>query len=372
MFVNCYNKEFIGMVRKSICYTALFVLFMQHVQSQGTNIPLATITHSPYSLAGQLITINKTFEKLSIPATEVEVIDNRYDNSKQGFYPIYKSAPKIITFDQPLSLWLQGQLDQMLQLQPDSSTRKLVLVVQKFWFGNTTVQKFTPFKQNLEVSLYFKVELFSTSKDVYYPLKRIDRNFTKTFNDQDGYRQLIDSFFETLQKELREIDYAAKEKTQQALTHDRVTGYLQNKVDRMMLAKRIKRGVYETFNDFINQKIMGDSVELVTYHDYSGRQTVACHVGVYLKNFLQPCNKCWGYFDGRFLFINVGEGFFIKLTPWYNQFVLADLQQIVYAKKKKPFISEIQISTSAYDVIKDFAKAYHLFFQLDYDDGRIY
>jgi hypothetical protein len=344
---------------------------MQQMQAQGTTT-LTVITPSPYTLGGQMITIHKKFaEKIRTPVGEVEVIDNRYDNSKQGFYPIYKSAPKIITFDQPLSLWLHTYLDHMLELQPDSA-RKLVFVIQKFWFSNITEQKFTPFKQNLAVSLFFKVELFSSIQNVYYPLKRIDRNFTTTFNDHDGYRQLVDSFFETLQKEIGEIDYAAKEKTQSALSQDRVASYLQNKLDRLMSAKRIKPGVYETFNDFINQKIMGDSVELVSYADYYGRQTVACHVGVYVRNSLQPCNKCWGYFDGRFLFINAGDGFFIKLTPWYNQFVLADLQQIAYAKKKKPFINEVQISTSSYDIIKDFAKAYHLFFQLDYDDGKIY
>ena len=337
-----------------------------------TTTSLVVITPSPYMLGGQLITTDKKFsEKIKLPAGAIEVIDNRYDNSKQGFFPVYKGAPKQIKFDQPLTLWLYSQLDQMLELEKDSA-RKLIFVIQRFWFSNTMMQKFTPFKQNLEVSLYFKVELFSSLNDVYYPIKRIEKNFTTTFDEQNSYKRLIDSFFEALEKNLPETDYASKETQQHALSQDRVANYLQTKIDRLLLAKKIRRGVYETFNDFINQKIMGDSVELVNYADYNGKQTVACHVGVYVKNSLQPCNKCWGYYDGRFLFLNAGDGFFIKLTPWYNQFVLADLQQIVYAKKKKPFISEIQISTSSYDIIKDYAKAYHLFFQLDYDDGKIY
>jgi len=337
-----------------------------------TTTSLVVITPSPYMLGGQLITTDKKFsEKIKLPAGAIEVIDNRYDNSKQGFFPVYKGAPKQIKFDQPLTLWLYSQLDQMLELEKDSA-RKLIFVIQRFWFSNTMMQKFTPFKQNLEVSLYFKVELFSSLNDVYYPIKRIEKNFTTTFDEQNSYKRLIDSFFEALEKNLPETDYASKETQQHALSQDRVANYLQTKIDRLLLAKKIRRGVYETFNDFINQKIMGDSVELVNYADYNGKQTVACHVGVYVRNSLQPCNKCWGYYDGRFLFLNAGDGFFIKLTPWYNQFVLADLQQIVYAKKKKPFISEIQISTSSYDIIKDYAKAYHLFFQLDYDDGKIY
>jgi hypothetical protein len=355
-----------------ICYTILFVLFIVQIQGQLNTTTLTVITPSPYTLRGQLIMPEKYFtQRIKIPAAEFEVIDNRYDNSKQGFYPMYKSPPKVITFNQPLSLWMNAELNQMLETQPDS-LRKLVFVVQKFWFNSTTLQKFSPFKQNMEVSLFIKLEIFSAIKDNYYPLKRIEKTFTTVFNEQDCYKQLVDSFFVILQKDLQETDYAIKETQQHALTQDRVATYLQNKIDRLAMVKNIKPGVYETFNDFINQKIMGDSVELVSYSDYYGKQTVACHVGVYVRNTLQPCNKCWGYYDGRFLFINAGEGFFIKLTPWYNQFVLADLQQIVYAKKKKPFISEVQISTSSYDVIKDYAKAYHLFFQLDYDDGKIY
>jgi len=355
---------------KTVCYIFFFLCAWLSIEAQRN---LAVFTPSPYGLTDQLIIVEKKNPgKINIPAKEIEIIDNRFDNSKQGFYPVYKSSPKLIVFEQNLTDWFHSYLGDPVNAAQQDSARKLVFVIQRFWFSYSAEQRFTPFKQHLETSLYYKVEIFSQAAGYYFPLKRTEGVFKTTFNDQNTYSTLVDSFFTVLTKDIQQTDYATKEAQKNALTREQVTNYLQKKIDRLSLIKRLKRGVYESYDDFLQQKILGDSVELVKYKDYFERQIVACHIGVYVKNFLQSCNKCWGYFDGRYLFLNVGDGFFVKLTPWYDQFIFADLQQVAYAKKKKPFVSEVQIANSSYDIIKDFAKAYHLFFQLDYADGKLY
>jgi hypothetical protein len=334
---------------------------------------LAVFTPSPYGLADQLILIEqKNPGKINLPAKEIEIVDNRFDNSKQGFYPVYKTAPKLIVFEQNLADWFHSYLAGIVNLNQPDTGRKLLFVIQRFWFSNSAEQKFTPFKQHLETSLLYKVEIFSHVGDSYFPLRRTEGIFKTGFTEHITYTTLVDSFFTVLLKDLQQIDYSAKETQKNSLAQQQVTNYVKKKSERLDIIRNLKRGVYESYSDFVQQKILGDSVELIKYNDYFERQIVACHIGVYVKNFLQSCNKCWGYFDGRYLFFNVGDGFFIKLTPWYDQFILADLQQVAYAKKKKPFVSEVEIANTSYDIIKDFAKAYHLFFQLDYADGKLY
>ena len=73
---------------KTVCYIFFFFCSFLSAHAQRS---LAVFTPSPYGLTEQLvITEEKKAEKINIPAKEIEVVDNRYDNSKQGFYPVYK------------------------------------------------------------------------------------------------------------------------------------------------------------------------------------------------------------------------------------------------------------------------------------------
>jgi len=352
-------------------FIILFIIlfFYESLPGQRT---LAVFTPSPYSLHDELIlTGNQASERINMPVSSIEVIDNRYDTSKQGFFPVYKNPPRQITFIDHLSVWMLSQLKDIINTEKNSE-RKLVIIIQRFWFNNSAIQKYSPFKQHLETTLYYKLELFSVLNDHYFPLKRTEGMFTTAFNDQVTYKPLVDSMMKMLRKDISAINYTVKEDAKNALSNEQLISYIHKKTEKVNLKRPLVKGVYESFNDFLQQKIIGDSVDLIRYTDYFDRQMVACQIGVYIQNSLQPCNRYWGYYDGKYLFVNTGNGLFIKLTPWFNQFILADLQQIAFSRKRKTFVTEATISTSSYNTIKDFAKAYHLFFQLDYDDGKLY
>lgn len=333
---------------------------------------MVVLTYNPYSLNDQFIAANTSFtDKLTIPFNNIQVIDNRYDTTKQGFFPVYKSAPRAIRFNRTLSTWMLDQMNTSTQTSSEQE-RNLIVVIQKFWFNTFTDQRFTPFKQQLKTSLYYKIELFSQKGNSFFALKRNEGVITKSFDETETYSPLVDSVFKKIREDLASMNYQTKEDAKNTIALQDFTGYLFKKAEKAPVQKRIKPGVYVSYNDFVEQRTIGDSVDIVQYKDYFGRQTVACHLGVYVRNFLQSCNKYWGYYDGRYLYVNTGKGLFVRLMPWYNQFVLADLQQLVFTKKRKSFIDEAYISTSEYRIVKDFAKAYHLFFQLDYDDGKLY
>jgi hypothetical protein len=331
------------------------------------------MTPSPYSLSDQLVFFSShKFGKINIPVKSVEVIDNRYDTTKHGFFPVYKNSPRLVKFSDRLSEWMLTELNDLIPAEHPRADRKLSVVIQRFWFNNSADQRFTPFKQQLQTSLYYKLELFSSINETYYPLKRFEGVFTNYFNDQDTYKSLTDSLMKILHRDVAAINFASKETEKNAIGKEQFVTYLDKKRQRINLHRPLTRGIFASYDDFLQQKPLGDSVDVIEYKDYFERQIVACQLGIYIKGFLQPCNKYWGYYDGKFLFVNSGNGLFIKLTPWYNQFILADLQQIAFSKKRKTFVTDAAISTSSYHIIKDFAKAYHLFYQLDYDDGKLY
>jgi hypothetical protein len=138
------------------------------------------------------------------------------------------------------------------------------------------------------------------------------------------------------------------------------------------IPRRYEYGVYPTFQDFLQQKPIIDSIDIIPYRDYYDREIVAAHLGIIKNGLTEPCSKYWGYFDGRYLFYNTGNGYFVRMFPVDGQFVFADLQQVALNTKKKSITSEILIGKTTYDIIKDYGKAYHLFFQLNYEDGKLY
>ena len=89
-------------------YIFFFLSCFISMQAQRS---LVVFTPSPYGLTDQLVIVEKRITgKINVAAKEIEVIDNRYDDSKQGFYPVYKSAPKLIVFEQNLGDWFHSHL----------------------------------------------------------------------------------------------------------------------------------------------------------------------------------------------------------------------------------------------------------------------
>lgn len=332
---------------------------------------MIVITPSPYSLQDELVLVNgRSSAKLTLAVDEIEVIDNRYDTSKQGFFPVMKNAPRQIKFNDNLARWFKDQFSGIIESQGNSG-RRLVVVIQHFWFSNFADQKFNPFHQHLETSLNFRIDFFSFNGQSYFPLRKSEGSFNSVFENTDTYQPLIDSLFKKLAGDLTTISFPVKEAVANAISPDRLKESLERKQQKPVVSKPLVKGVYASFDDFLDRRIISDSVDLFKYNDFFDRQMVACHVGVYIDNALQPGNRYWGYSDGRFLFVNTGNGLFVKLTPWFRQFVFADLQQIAFTKKRKSFINEAMIGNTSFEILKSFAKAYHLFYQLDFDNGSL-
>ncbi len=317
-----------------------------------------------------VLTATEPASKSSLPCHAIRFIDNRYDTSRFGFFPVYKRVPKSIRLNDELPAWMQFQFSKLF-IKDETKDRQLLIAVQKFWFSPEAYEKFSLLKQKMQIALYYNLEVYSFVNNQYFAIKRLEGSFRTTFNEELAYQALTDSLFTLLKKELPGIDYTLRESKGRSLDSTQVFQYFSDKKKRVP-KNFIRKGVYTSYDDFIKQKVIGDSVEIVKSYDYYQMRMVGCNLGVYVQGELQSCNKYWGYFDGRYLFVNTGDGFFIRLRPWDNQFVLADLQEIAMQTIHKSAISDVIIGSSSFGNIKDFAKTYRLFYQLDYDDGKLF
>jgi hypothetical protein len=350
-------------------FALIFLILLAQAATAQRSMPL--LTPSPYALQDLVIAAEyQPVKKNSLSVHSIRVIDNRFDTTKQGFYPVLKYAPKQLRFGDNLAAWMHKQLFACFDLAP-AATRDLVVIIQDFWFSYFAAEKYTPFKQHLQCRLHYKLELFSEKEGLYYPVRRLAGEVVYPFSAEDSYAPLTDSLFNRIQFSLSNDPFTSKEIIANAITAEKLDSYLQKKLDRLHINTPLLKGVYASFDDFLQRKISGDSVDIYEYKDFYGRQTVACHVGLMKNNSLQPGNRFWGYYDGRNLFVNTGNGLYVRVMPWFHHYILADLQQIVLSRKRKSLVSESKIGETSFEILKAYAKAYHLFFELNFDTGEL-
>jgi hypothetical protein len=315
-----------------------------------------------------LLNADSTSANVLLPCSKISFIDSRDDTSKLGYYPIYKQFPNNIRLAQNLDVWLKKQFETLFSVD-DNSPRQLLVAVQKFWFSPEAYEQFSLMKQKLRIALYYQIEIYSRIGQVYYPQKKLKGSFSSVFREQPTYQSLADSLFSLLHKQLAAIKYTAREIDKYAIDSITLTSHYQDKKKNIPSAY-IRRGVYASYHDFLNQKIIGDSVEI--HQRSTESHFLSGSLGVYVNGEIQSCRNHWGYFDGRFLYVNTGNGLFMIMRRLKNQFVLMDLRTIALQPKKKIYTQDVFVGNSEYRYLKDFAKTYYLFYQLDLENGGLY
>jgi len=180
----------------------------------------------------------------------------------------------------------------------------------------------------------------------------------------------VDSMIHLIQLEISKLKIGERETATSLISETRIENYIVQK--KSGIPDRYAYGVYPTYEDFLQQKPITDSIDIIPYMDYYDRDVVAAYLSIIKNGLPASCSKYWGYYDGRYLFYNTGNGYFVRMFPVNGQFVFADLQQVAYNTKKRSLADEILIGKTPYDILKDYGKAYHLFFQLNYEDGKLY
>jgi hypothetical protein len=331
--------------------------------------PIVT-THSPNFLQTEFITpAYLSVPKIELPVYRIEIIDNRFDD-KLGFRPVYKYAPKEIRLMNTLPDAIKTIFASGIEPADTARKRKMIVAIQNCWITYYADSKFNFLKKSLVAKLEYNFECFTAIDTNYYPLKRMSGNLTMMFRDEVTSSILIDSMIHLLQNEISRLTIPEKENPKTLISETRMDNYILQK--KAVVPNRFKRGMYASYDDFINQQVITDSVDIIPYKDYYNRYAIAANISIIKDGSAEPCNKCWGYFDGRYLFYNTGNGFFIRMLYARGQFVFADLQQLTYNTIKKSITSESIIGNTPYNIIKDYGRFLHILYQLNYEDGKLY
>jgi hypothetical protein len=352
--------------RTIIFFTAFYLLLITGNAQRAGFI----YTPSPHFLQNHNVSpVYLPTEKNNLPVYRIEIVDNRFDTYKLGFHPEYKKAPREIRVSEPLTEVVKNIFNNGIGLD-EKSDRKIIVVIQDCWITYHADSRYSVLKRNLNAELQYKIECFTNRDTSYYPLKRFSGNIQLAYNEDFTSQLLFDSLIHTLQAELPKLKIGDRENEKTLITGERLEKYITQK--KSSIPRRYAYGVYASFEDFINQNAITDSIDIIPYKDYYERDVVAAHINIIKNGLVEPCTKYWGFYNGRYLFYNTGNGYFVRMFPVGGQFIFADLQQVALNSKKKSITSEALIGKSSYEIIRDYGNAFHLFFQLNFEDGKLY
>lgn len=310
---------------------------------------------------------------------QIKLFDVRSDISKVGFLPVNlnlkKKGIKTIGFqikDGPLK-WLTKSFIDAHIITDSTCKRDLIVVLQKCWFSTNANELYSASNPKLKTSLEYEFDIYTLFNDLYFPQKKINGAFTELYNEGKGLNTLIDSLLQVLKLEVFIKNYAEKENLKNAISLYNFNDFYNQQLKRYKEISISKKGVYLTYEDFLNKKIFADTVELVNKYDNIGRTNIYATEITAIKNGASvSCNKAWGYFDGVSLFVNNSNGLYIKLTHLDNSnYIFSDLNNFASDRIKSPIKSSLIFGKSNYEIIKDYSRVTPLTYQLDLATGKL-
>lgn len=310
----------------------------------------------------------------------VKIIDARFDSTKVSFYPSDKSFMDKGYF--LVGLQLQGKLKGWIQENfvnkavrlnsIDNTNRQLILLIKKFWFSDHTIEPEHGKKNDLISTLQYQIEVFSSKDANYYPIKIIEGTFSGNFDKGKSYSILSDSLLMHLSMQLLNIPFETIETQKVPLSENKFLSFCERDLKKVENIEQREKGVYDSYENFIANKPMADSIVMISKYTNSGRSVLyACQIAGYQKGEPISGTKAWGYFDGRSIFLNTGNGFYIRLVKRGNDYLFLFLKNMNYDRINGEMQDHILINNATYRSLKIFASKYSLIYKLDFYTGKL-
>jgi hypothetical protein len=320
-------------------------------------------------------------DSISLPEIQkIRIIDGRFDIKKVGFFPSDHSFQEKSLF--MVGLQLQGNLAGWLKenfitknLVIDSnntSNRQLVILLKQFWYSFSASTALNT-KTNLICTLHYRFDIFSSKDAGYYPLKKMAGTVSTIYNNSKVYNTLTDSLLVVLKKQINTLPYAVFEKEKSWIAPADFIDYCNKDLKRIQKIEENKKGLYASYEDFLDNKPIADSVVMIKKYNNSGFTTMyACQIAPYQKGEPLSGTKSWGYYDGVSIFLNIGNGFYIKLILSGEDYLFLFLKNMGYDKIKTELQDHIYINDTPYKLLRNFTKQYSLIYKLNYETGKLF
>jgi hypothetical protein len=112
---------------------------------------------------------------------------------------------------------------------------------------------------------------------------------------------------------------------------------------------------------------------LIKKYNNSGFTTLyASQIAPYQNGEPLSGTKAWGYYDGISIFLNIGNGFYIKLILSGEDYLFLFLKNMGYDKIKKELQDHLYINDTPYKLLRNFTKQYSLIYKLNYETGKLF
>ena len=312
--------------------------------------------------------------------SSIKLIDVRPDKTKIGFFPIgadlKKSGIKIAAIqikESPLK-WANKAFFEPYISTDSNSKRQLVILLKKCWISHDANEVFTTSNNKLYSSIDIEIELFSLINNQYFPQKKIIETYKALYNNGQGYHLLFDSLINKIATTISNIAFQQKEDASNAIALFDFNEFYNQSIKKYQSIAKPLKGVYLTYEDFINRKVYCDSIELITTYNNAERVNIYATEIEPFKNGEPISSKLlWGYSDGKTVYINSGNGFFLKQKNAGNGiYYFEDLNSIAFDRIKKSTKTAIILGNSNYEIIKDFSRINPLSYQLDFYTGKLH
>lgn len=335
------------------------------------------------SYNGYLLSIIKPTVKLNKTAFptigKIKIIDVRTDPNKVGFKPIDYTDKRNGIFS--IALQVNGGLRKWLQdsvlerfIQTDSTCkRQLVLMINKCWLTNDAESRYTGRHSVLTQSLQYDITLYSSLGYGYFPLQQIDGSFSKPYQSNDKEFALFDSLAQLICKEVKKLNFSEVEKEEKLVSIPDFNTFYNSQKNLLRNILAPAKGIYNTYEDFLLQKVFSDSVELIKKYDNVGRAPLyACELMQFNKQDPASTSKSWGYSDGKNLYVNIGNGFFVRTVRSDGNYVFYGLNNMLDERIKSSISSGIILGNSSFEIIKGYSRVTPLTYELDALTGKLY
>jgi hypothetical protein len=310
---------------------------------------------------------------------KIKIIDVRADPYKIGFKPVEYAQRRRgvnaigIQLKEGVNKWLLNDvLGNFLQTDSNSN-RQLVVVVSQCWLSNEANLPFHASNPKLFHELHYNMTIYSYLGSSYFPQKRIAGTFSSAHMVNEKVSPLFDSLAQLLCKEISNIDFIRKEKDDYLIAPAEFNSHYNERKNRLNNVLAPIQGVYKTYDDFLAQRVDSDSTELIKKYDNAGRSPMyACQLMQFNNKDPESTSKSWGYSDGKALYVNIGNGFFVRLVRSGGNYIFYWLNNMREDRIKASVSNGIKLGTSSFEIIKDYSRVTPLTYQLDALTGKLY
>jgi hypothetical protein len=275
-------------------------------------------------------------QKQSIPFTDVDVIDDRFDTSCVGFaYNAIKHSHEKVSLQTSANAQVKNFiLKNYITVDTSKNSWKLLVIIQKMWITNVAIidsEKSASSDKSYitQSNLFISAKLMAEKNDSFCALYSIDSVlvFYKQKADKDFYfiQQGIDLLLNNIaNKQISEIKMHKRYFTKNEI----VDYFFQQRQISILTDTIYKKGVFKTFEEF-KQNLPSITDFEVSYSDKTDELYVKDEKGTnyLLKDF-------WGFSDGRKLFVNQANNFF-ELCKNESTFYVNGFKSLTKGKYEK-------------------------------------